>query len=108
MTPFPLVILTPDREWFNGPAECVTAPGQAGEFGVLANHIPMVAGLKPGVLRVRVSGGGTQWFVIDGGILGVDRQGARVLTSRVAPAPTLEAAQRAAADFARTGRRSGV
>ena len=59
MTPFPLVILTPDREWFNGPAECVTAPGQAGEFGVLANHIPMVAGLKPGVLRVRVPGGGT-------------------------------------------------
>ena len=50
MTEFPLTILSPDREWFAGVAASVTAPGQDGEFGVLARHIPMVAGLKAGVV----------------------------------------------------------
>ena len=45
MTEFRLAILTPDREWFAGPAEAVSAPGQAGEFGVLANHLPMMCSL---------------------------------------------------------------
>jgi F-type H+-transporting ATPase subunit epsilon len=36
----------------------VTAPGQEGEFGVLPEHIPLLAALKPGVLTYRTSGGG--------------------------------------------------
>jgi F-type H+-transporting ATPase subunit epsilon len=36
----------------------VTAPGQEGEFGVLPEHIPLMAALKPGVLTYRTSGGG--------------------------------------------------
>ena len=52
MTEFSLAILSPDREWFAGPAGSVIAPGQDGEFGVLAHHIPLVAGLKAGVAVV--------------------------------------------------------
>jgi F-type H+-transporting ATPase subunit epsilon len=36
----------------------VTAPGQEGELGVLPEHIPLMAALKPGVLTYRTSGGG--------------------------------------------------
>ena len=101
MTEFRLAILTPDREWFAGPAEAVTAPGQDGEFGVLARHVPMVAGLRSGAVRVRAPGGQALWFAIDGGVLGVDGDGARILAGRVAPQPTAEGAARAAAAFAR-------
>ena len=34
----------------------VTAPGQEGEFGVLPEHIPLMAALKPGVLTYRAHG----------------------------------------------------
>ena len=110
MTEFRLAILTPDREWFAGAVESVTAPGQDGEFGVLANHMPLVAGLKAGVLHVRAPGGETRWFAVDGGVLGIDSRGARVLTDRVAAAETPEAAQRTVADWARAAavRRPGA
>ena len=101
MTEFRLAILTPDREWFAGPAVSVTAPGQSGEFGVLANHLPMIAGLKPGAVMVREPGGNARWFAVDGGVLGVDRNGVRILTGRVVACPTPENAQTAVAAFAR-------
>jgi F-type H+-transporting ATPase subunit epsilon len=103
VTEFPLVILTPDREWFNGPAECVTAPGQAGEFGVMAKHIRLVSGLKPGVLKVRAAAGRQLHFAVDGGILGVDDRGVRILTGRVAPADSPAAAAKFIADWNREG-----
>ena len=101
MTEFHLAILTPDREWFAGSAESVSAPGQAGEFGVLANHLPMIAGLKPGAVQVRAVGGQTIWFAVDGGVLGVDRNGVRILTGRVVACPTPESARTAVAAFVR-------
>ena len=101
MTEFRLVILAPDREFFSGPAECVTAPGQAGEFGVLANHMPLVAGLKAGPVRVRAPQNRELWFAVDGGVLGVDANGVRILTGRAEACPALDSARRAAAAFAR-------
>ena len=101
MTEFHLVILTPDCQWFDGPAAAVTAPGQTGEFGVLANHIPMIAGLKAGAVAVRVSGREPLHFAIDGGVLGVHRHGVRILVGRVASCAGPEQARAAAAAFAR-------
>ena len=101
MTGFRLSILTPDREWFAGTVEAVTAPGQDGEFGVLAKHIPMIAGLKPGPVRVRAPEGRELWFAVDGGVLGVDASGVRILTGRAEACPALDSARRAAAAFAR-------
>jgi len=37
-------------------AESVQAPSVAGEFGVLAGHLPLLAALKAGLLRYRVEG----------------------------------------------------
>lgn len=101
MAEFKLAILSPDRSWFEGVAEEVTAPGQDGEFGVLAHHIPLLAGLKPGVVTVRAPGGKSLYFAVDGGVLGVDKQGVRVLTGRAAACATLEAARAALIDLQR-------
>ena len=92
MTEFNLAILSPDREWFNGPAVSVTAPGQDGEFGVLARHIPMLAGLKAGVVTVRAPGEKSLFFAVDGGVLGVKKNGVRILTGNAAAFDTFERA----------------
>ena len=101
MTGFHLALLTPDREHYSGPAECVTAPGQAGEFGVLAQHMPMIAGLKAGAVRVRAPGGQELWFAVDGGVLGVDARGVRILTGRAEPCAAAEQARATLAGWAR-------
>ena len=101
MTEFPLTILSPDREWYSGPAESVTAPGQDGEFGVLARHLPMVAGLKAGVVMARTPGGRTLYFAVDGGVLGVAPNGVRILTGHAAACATPEQAAEILRDLAR-------
>lgn len=47
-TPLGLVLTTQ--------AESVQAPSVKGEFGVLPGHLPLLAALKPGVLRYRIGG----------------------------------------------------
>ena len=37
-------------------AESVAAPSVHGEFGVLAGHLPLLAAVRPGVVKYRVSG----------------------------------------------------
>ena len=101
MTEFSLAILSPDREWFVGPVISVVAPGADGELGVLANHIPMVAGLKMGVATVRLANEKILYFAVDGGVLGVQKKGVRLLTGRVVSCDTLEKAQTALADLKR-------
>ena len=103
MTPFQFAILTPDRTHYAGSVEAVTAPGQNGEFGVLARHVPMIAQLKAGAVRVREAGGRTLHFAVDGGLLGVEAaRGVRILAARAAACADAEAARRAAANFLRS------
>lgn len=53
MPAFHLQITTPEGNNWDGDVVAVTAGGVEGSFGVLANHAPMIAALKPGVLKVR-------------------------------------------------------
>jgi F-type H+-transporting ATPase subunit epsilon len=49
---FTLEIVTPIGTFFKGEIIHVRAPGVEGDFGVLAEHAPMMAGLRPGRLQV--------------------------------------------------------
>ncbi|GME66696.1 unnamed protein product [[Candida] boidinii] len=44
----------------------VNVPGASGEMGILANHVPIVEQLKPGVVEVIESTGSTKYFVSGG------------------------------------------
>jgi F-type H+-transporting ATPase subunit epsilon len=55
---FDLSVVTPDGPAFEGEAEMVIVPGDAGEIGVLARHAPLVAMLKAGEIRVKA---GNEW-----------------------------------------------
>ena len=50
---FELSLVTPEGPAFEGEAEMVIVPGDAGEIGVLARHAPLVAMLKAGEIRVK-------------------------------------------------------
>jgi len=53
---FDVSVVTPDGPAFEGEAEMLIVPGQAGEIGVLARHAPLVATLKAGSTRVHLGG----------------------------------------------------
>jgi len=67
-----LEIVTPDRVVVSEEVDIVTAPGIEGEFGVLANHAPMIAGVKIGPLHYRV-GNKEEWVAISGGFCEVSK-----------------------------------
>jgi F-type H+-transporting ATPase subunit epsilon len=52
---FPVEVLTPEGEVFNGEVEMLSTRTSVGEVGVLANHAPMLATLDPADLRLHVS-----------------------------------------------------
>jgi F-type H+-transporting ATPase subunit epsilon len=49
---FDVSLVTPEGPAYEGEAELVIVPGQAGEIGVLARHAPLIATLKAGSTRV--------------------------------------------------------
>ncbi len=51
---FEVSLVTPDGAVYEGEAEMLIVPGDAGEIGILARHAPLVAMLKAGSTRVHV------------------------------------------------------
>ncbi len=70
-TTFHVELITPEKHLLSAEAVHVRAPGAGGEFGVLANHSPMVAGLGPGRLQIDFPGHKEE-FAISGGYFTVD------------------------------------
>ena len=59
-------LVSPEKLLFSGDVDQVDVPGVEGDFGVLENHAPLVATLRPGVLTVHSSGGTTRIVVLGG------------------------------------------
>jgi len=78
MATFHFDLVAPDRLTFSGDVEQVDVPGIEGDFGVLADHAPMVALLRPGVLTIYAAGG-QQRVVVLGGFVEVSAGGLTVL-----------------------------
>jgi F-type H+-transporting ATPase subunit epsilon len=49
---FDVSLVTPEGPAYEGEAELVIVPGQAGEIGVLARHAPLIATIKAGSTRI--------------------------------------------------------
>jgi len=52
---FPVEVLTPEGQVFEGEVEMLSTRTQVGEVGVLANHAPLLATLDPAELRLHLS-----------------------------------------------------
>lgn len=73
-------IVSAERSIFSGTAEMVFAPALRGEVGIAPRHAPLLSPLKPGVVRVKVAGGGEESFYVSGGILEVQPHVVTVLS----------------------------
>jgi F-type H+-transporting ATPase subunit epsilon len=76
---FDVSVVTPDGPAYEGEAEMLIVPGQAGEIGVLARHAPLVATLKAGSTRVHLGGNEILEFATGPGFFKVETDRALAL-----------------------------
>jgi F-type H+-transporting ATPase subunit epsilon len=78
MANFHFDLVSPEKLLFSGEVEQVDVPGAEGDFGVLANHAPFVATLRPGILTVHAASGEKK-IVVLGGFAEVSAEGLTIL-----------------------------
>jgi F-type H+-transporting ATPase subunit epsilon len=76
---FEVEVLTPEGEVFSGEVRQVSTRTAVGEIGILANHAPLLAALKPAQLRLHLSDSETKTFAQAHGWLQVFGNHARLL-----------------------------
>jgi F-type H+-transporting ATPase subunit epsilon len=84
-------IVSAEQEIYSGDAEMVFAPLATGEIGVLPNHTPLLARMKPGEVRVRHQGQDS-FFYVSGGLLEVQPHVVTVLADTALRARDLDEA----------------
>ncbi len=52
-----LVVLTPEKEIFNGPISSVKVPGTTGQFEILKGHASIVSSLGSGEVKITAQSG---------------------------------------------------
>lgn len=74
-----LEIVTPEQMVYSGSVTAASLPGSEGYFGVLANHAPLVAALRQGVVRLTDTENVSTEIPISGGFFEVSANHAIVL-----------------------------
>jgi len=81
---FQIEIVTPQKLYFSGEIESVTAPGEDGLFQVLKNHAPLLSALKAGKVKLAMADRSEQSFTISDGFFEVSSNKAILLTENIA------------------------
>ncbi len=76
-----LEITTPGKLIYTGEVAQATLPGEAGEFGVLADHAPLISTLKNGVVGIIEGNNSVKKFFVAGGFAEVNQAECSVLAS---------------------------
>ena len=89
---FDVSLVTPEGPAFEGEAEMLIVPGDAGEIGVLARHAPLVATLRAGSTRVysSVDDEDVQEFATGAGFFKVELDRAIALVDDAVPAREID------------------
>ncbi len=77
--PFAFELVSPEKLVLSESAAQVVVPGSEGYFTVMANHAPVVATLKPGIVEVLLENGDEKRIVIRGGFADVSPTGLTLL-----------------------------
>jgi F-type H+-transporting ATPase subunit epsilon len=88
---FAVEVLTPEGEVFSGEVRQVSTRTAGGEIGILANHAPLLAALKPAELRLHLSESETQRYAQAHGWLQVFGNSARLLVEEALAPDELDA-----------------
>ena len=89
--PFQIELVSPERLLLSDKVLEVTVPGSEGEFGVLKDHSPFMATMRPGLLKVRTGEGKLVEYFVRGGFADVSTSGLTVLAEQAIPVTELKA-----------------
>ena len=76
---FTFELVSPEKLLISEPVESVVVPGAEGDFQVLANHAPVLATLRPGLLDVVLPDGKERRIFVRGGFVEVGPDNLTVL-----------------------------
>ena len=107
-----LDVVSAEERIFSGLVESIQVTGSEGELGILPGHIPLLTGIKPGMVRIVKQFGEEHLIYVAGGVLEVPPHSITVLADIAVRAEDLdeqaalasqkraeEAMQHAGADF---------
>src|SRR3954451_21242933 len=86
-------VLTPEGQVFDGEVEQISTRTAVGEIGILANHVPVLARLRPTELRLHMEGGEFQRWAQAEGWLQVFANRATILVGEAVPPESLDPAE---------------
>ncbi len=100
-------IVSQDRMVWEGEADIVIVPGEAGQMGILPHHAPLLSTLKFGILTVRYQGQ-EENFTVAGGIVEIQPEIITVLADAAENVEEIdvsraESARRRAEEFLKHG-----
>jgi F-type H+-transporting ATPase subunit epsilon len=91
---FHVDIVSAEQSIFSGEAEMLVAPGEAGELGILPEHMPLLTRIKPGTLRIKSANGGEEEVIyVSGGLMEVQPDRVTVLADTSVRAHDLDEAK---------------
>ena len=82
-------VVTPDGPVYESDVEMVSTKAQSGELGILPGHIPMVAPLKIGAVRLK-NGGQTDFVAVSGGFIEVRPDNVSILAQSAEKADDID------------------
>jgi F-type H+-transporting ATPase subunit epsilon len=85
-------IVSAEEQIFSGTAERVIAPGEAGELGILPEHMPLLTRIKPGTVRIQ-NGADEEVIYVSGGMMEVQPDRITVLADTSIRAHDLDEAK---------------
>jgi F-type H+-transporting ATPase subunit epsilon len=89
-TSLALNVATPNGMMLSLDVDSVQLPAVTGEIGILPGHIPILAALKPGVLRYKSKGGQLAFAAVGSGFVEADAKRVRVITEYFARPEDIE------------------
>jgi len=91
---FHVDIVSAEQAIFSGEAEMIIAPGEAGELGILPEHVPLLTRIKPGTVRIQQAGGVPEEVIyVSGGMMEVQPDRVTVLADTSVRAHDLDEAK---------------
>ena len=85
-------VVTPDGPVYDAEVEMVSTKAKSGELGIMAGHVPTVAPLTIGAVRLK-NGNNTDYVAVNGGFLEVRPDVVTILAQSAERAETIDVAR---------------
>jgi F-type H+-transporting ATPase subunit epsilon len=85
-------VVSAEEEIFSGRVTSISVTGSLGELGVLPGHAPLLTGIRPGPVRLKMDDGSEEVFFASGGFLEVQPGVVTILADTATRAEDLDEA----------------